>query len=106
MTAQHLTIIYRLEPGCLGPQGADYIVDFCQFAQALLSTQTPDFMQWQLEPRFDKSLPEMQAVLAQRALTDTQLQRYLAIYQVNVEQLEEQLNEHLTLMIDQYFGRW
>ena len=31
-------VIYRLEPGCLGPDGAQYITEFCQFAQPLVSS--------------------------------------------------------------------
>ena len=28
-----LLVMYRIEPGCLGPQGADYVEEFCVFAK-------------------------------------------------------------------------
>ena len=54
MSNMQLTVIYRVEPGCLGPEGATHIEGFCQFAQPLVAAHTPAFMQWQLQPRFDK----------------------------------------------------
>lgn len=100
-----LEVIYRVEPGCLGPQGKEYIADFCQFAQPLVTAHTAGFMRWILQPRFDKSLPEMQCTLAGRTLSSSQATRYFALYQADAEQLEMELNEQLTLLIDQYFGR-
>lgn len=105
MTTQ-LEVIYRLEPGCLGPDGAAYIEEFCQFAQPLVASQAPAFMRWQLTPRMDKSLPELQFTFAGRALNDSQAQRLLASYQLELDDLVEELNQNLTFIIDQYFGRW
>jgi hypothetical protein len=105
-TAPVLEVIYRVEPGCLGPQGKDYIEDFCTFSQPLVTAHTAGFMRWILVPRFDKSLPEMQCTLAGRTLTAEQAKRYFALFQVDADDLEAELNEQLTLLIDQYFGRW
>ncbi|WP_306520843.1 hypothetical protein [Rheinheimera sp.] len=105
-TAPVLEVIYRVEPGCLGPQGKDYIEDFCNFSQPLVTAHTAGFMRWILVPRFDKSLPEMQCTLAGRTLTPDQAKRYFALFQVDADDLEAELNEQLTLLIDQYFGRW
>ncbi len=97
---------YRLEPGCLGPDGAQYITEFCQFAQPLVSAHAPAFMQWVLTPRFDKTLPELQFSLAGRVLSDSQAERLCSSYQTDADTLVEELNHHLMLLIDQYFGRW
>lgn len=101
-----IVILYRLEPGCLGPDGRQYITEFCQFAAPLLASQTPVFMRWQLEPRFDKTLPEWQCYFHGKLLNEAQAARLLGHFGADVDGLIEQLNEHLTLMIDQYFGRW
>jgi len=98
--------IYRLEPGCLGPDGAQYITEFCQFAQPLVSSHAPVFMQCVLTPRFDKSLPELQFSLGGRILTEAQAERLCSSYQTDADTLVEELNHHLMLLIDQYFGRW
>ena len=50
MSNLQLAVIYRVEPGCLGPEGAAHIEGFCQFAQPLVAAHTPAFMQWQLQP--------------------------------------------------------
>lgn len=105
-SAAILEVIYRVEPGCLGPQGAEHIEDFCKFSQPLVTSHTAGFMRWILVPRFDKSLPEMQCTLAGRSLNPAQATRYFALYQANADDLEAELNEQLTLLIDQYFGRW
>lgn len=105
-TTAILEVIYRVEPGCLGPQGADYIEDFCKFSQPLVTAHTAGFMRWILVPRFDKSLPEMQCTLAGRSLNPAQAARLFAMYQTDPDELEAELNEQLTLLIDQYFGRW
>lgn len=101
-----IVILYRLEPGCLGPEGAGYINEFCQFAAPLIASQSPAFMRWQLEPRFDKKLPEWQVLFHGKPLNDVQAARLLSHFDTDIDALIEQLNEHLTLMIDQYFGRW
>lgn len=106
MSTPVLEVIYRVEPGCLGPQGKDYIEDFCKFSQPLVTAHTAGFMRWILVPRFDKSLPEMQCTLAGRSLTAAQAARIFAMYQADADSLEAELNEQLTLLIDQYFGRW
>lgn len=105
-TSSVLEVIYRVEPGCLGPQGKDYIEDFCKFSQPLVTAHTAGFMRWVLIPRFDKSLPEMQCTLAGRTLSQSQAERYFAVYGADASALEAELNEQLTLLIDQYFGRW
>ncbi len=106
MNSIKLVVLYRVEPGCLGPDGAQYITEFCQFAQPLVAAHTPSFMEWQLQPRFDKKLPEMQCQLAGKNLSTEQAERYFALQGVTADDLEEQLNFQLTHLIDQYFGRW
>lgn len=67
-----LTVVSRIEPGCLGPEGDNLVDDFCQFAQKGLASLDSDFVHWELSPRVDKSLPEMQYHLQQKRITHDQ----------------------------------
>ena len=51
-----LTVLFRLEPGCLGPKGVEHIDNFCQLAQKEFKSFHSDFVQWTIVPRIDKSL--------------------------------------------------
>ena len=55
-----LSVIFRVEPGCLGPDGKRYVSEFCSFAQSELRSLDSDYIAWNIIPRKDKKLPEMQ----------------------------------------------
>ena len=55
-----LSVTYRVEAGCLGPDGVNYIADFCKFAQSALQTLDSDYIVWLIVHRKDKTLPETQ----------------------------------------------
>lgn len=37
-----LLILHRLEPGCLGPDGADHVEQFCQLAEKAIQGLAPE----------------------------------------------------------------
>lgn len=98
-----LTLLYRVEPGCLGPTGVDYIEDFCDYANKQLTA--PEFAAYQFVARFDKTKPELQYSVTGRNLSAHQAEAYLAHFKTNKAQFEEQLDELLTQAIDNFFGR-
>ena len=100
-----LTVICRVEPGCLGPDGLDHIEDFCNFAQKQVEPIDFDFIHWLLVPRFDKSLPEMQYKIGDKRLTQSNAEKYLEMFNKNLDEFEEHLNEKLTQLINQFLGR-
>lgn len=53
-----LTVVFRVEPGCLGPQGANSVDEFCLFAQSKVESLDSDYVIWSIIPRNDKTLPE------------------------------------------------
>ena len=59
-----LHIIFRVEPGCLGPQGDTHVEKFCEFAQQEFNTIDPELIHWDIIPRFDKSLDEINKTVA------------------------------------------
>ncbi|WP_136678515.1 hypothetical protein [Neptunomonas sp. XY-337] len=100
-----ITVIFRIEAGCLGPQGASHVVDFSGVAQQKLAARFPDFIKWDVSPRDDKNLPELDYGIGARLLTRDQAQRYLAALDTPIDDLEQQVFDHLPQLIDQYFGR-
>ncbi len=100
-----LTVVYKMEPGCLGPNGAALIEDYCQFAQQQISQFNQEFVNWVVEPRFDKSLAEIKYEINGKELLPTMAERYLAKFDHNLDDFEEQFNEQFMNYIEQFLKR-
>ncbi|GAB0112207.1 MULTISPECIES: hypothetical protein [Pseudoalteromonas] len=98
-----IRLMYRVEPGCLGPQGSEYIEDFCRFANKHI--KSPFYGQFIFLPRYDKTIDERQYSVNNRNLSLAQARAYLKHFNINIEEFEEQLDELLTKAIDLYFKR-
>jgi hypothetical protein len=98
-------VLFRLEPGCLGPDGSLHIDKFCQQAQKEFTSLYSDCIHWDIIPRNDKSLPEMQYRISNKNLSHDQVAQYLQLFEINRDEFEHQLHEKLTIIIDQYLGR-
>lgn len=98
-----LHLLYRVEPGCLGPTGAQMIERFCDYANEQLSA--PYFAHYHFTPRFDKSKPELQYSINAKLLSEQHAQAYLAHFETNKSDFEELLDEQLTQAIDQFLER-
>lgn len=97
-----LAVLYRVEAGCLGPDGLDYIAGFCKFAQLQLQTLHSDYIALTIVHREDKTLPEMQYSLLGKILTNRQAEKYLSLFGSNVDDLECDLSDELTNLIHQF----
>jgi len=97
-----LTVVCRIEAGCLGPEGADHIEEFCNFAQTEVEPIDSDFVHWELIPRHDKSLAEMQYKINNKKLNHDKAAKYLAMFNKNLDEFEDHLHEKLSHLIDQY----
>lgn len=105
LTDKHkLTVIFRVEPGCLGPEGAGHVADFCLAAKKDLESMDTNLIHWEITPRHDKTLAEMQYKLGNKTLTQDQAKKYLTLFDRDIDQLEMQLHDILTHCIDQYLG--
>ncbi|MGX5172470.1 hypothetical protein ACUR5C_00415 [Aliikangiella sp. IMCC44653] len=100
-----LNVIYRLEPGCMGPDGIDSIEQFCNFAQQEVAGLDADFVHWEILPRFDKSLDEMEYRVAQKRLTHDQAAVYLNLFSKQLDEFEEHLHERIGELIEAFLGR-
>lgn len=99
-----LTILFRLEPGCLGPKGEEHIEQFCQMAQKEFESLHSDIVLWEIIPRHDKSLPEMQYHIKNKKLTHVKASKFLDIFHMDLSQFEDQVHKKLATFIDQYMG--
>jgi len=100
-----LKVTYRVEAGCLGPDGLNYIVDFCEFTQTKLKTFNSHFIIWNIIHRADKTLPEMEFGLANKSMSDSKADKYLSAFGINLDDFEENLTEHLATLISQFMSK-
>jgi hypothetical protein len=100
-----LTVLFRVEPGCLGPDGATNIEAFCQYAQQNVTDIDAGFVIWQIIPRFDKSLPELEYQVNQKKLNHHQAVKYLNVFDECLDDFEMHLNDRLGQLIEAYLSR-
>jgi len=100
-----ITVICRVEPGCLGPHGADHVEDFCHFAQKEFDLVDPTKVDWQIEPRFDKTLSEIQYKLKNRNLSSKQAGLYLDALGKEQDAFEETLFKQLAESVSHYMAK-
>jgi hypothetical protein len=99
-----LTLIIRVESGCLGPSGAEIVDDFCNLAQKEFGSFYSDFIQWQIVPRQDLALPEMSYYIDKKRLDSAKAITYLALFDQNLTEIETRSEEKLVKLIDTYLG--
>jgi hypothetical protein len=100
-----ITVICRVESGCLGPDGANLVEEFCKLAQKEFDLIDPDELDWRIIPRFDKTKPEIQYKLNDRNLTQEQSEMYLKALGRDPEEFENALFKQLAESVNHYFGR-
>ena len=104
---QQLTLQYRLEAGCLGPSGQDFVEDFCFFAYAKLEAAGDEQVHWEIIPRYDKSLPEFEYRLNDKKnLSRDQAARYLEMLNKNLDELESGFDDMLSELIEQFSAQF
>ena len=99
-----LKVVFRVEPGCLGPSGDQNVTPFCLYAEEQVATIDSDFVIWTIIPRFDKSRPEIEYKVGNKNLTHDKAAKYLNIFKKNLDEFEDHLNDKLTILIDEYLG--
>ncbi len=100
-----LLIMYRIEPGCLGPQGIDYVEEFCVFAKQKLKDRHSHCLRWTIKPRYDKSLPELEFQLKNVVVSREHATKYMDSFDIDIDAFEEELEEGLADLIDVFFER-
>ena len=100
-----LLLTYRVEPGCLGPDGINYIKDFCKHAADAFINRHSNYVVYQFIPRYDKSLAEMEFSINNKRLSEEKASQYMSLFTQTLEGFEEDLQDQLTSLIDKFFGR-
>jgi len=102
---QKLTVMFRIESGCLGPDGEDHIQEFCTFGQPLVAPIDADFVLWKLVPRHDKTLAEMDYSINGKILDHNKAEKYLSLFGKDLNTFEEHLQDKLAQIIDDYLEK-
>ena len=97
-----LTITYRVEPGCLGPQGSDHITMFCRVAQKEFEPVESDVITWDIVARDDKLLPEMQFSIDGKKITLEQAEQYLILFEKDLDEIEEDFDGRIAELIEKF----
>lgn len=99
-----LTLIVRVESGCLGPNGVDVVDDFCRQAHKVFEPLYPEFIVWQIESRDDLTLPEKDYHIGHKRLDNIKATKYLALFGQNLTEIEMELEDKLVALINDYLG--
>lgn len=107
MLAEHqlLNITYRIEPGTLGSNGIDFIEGFCGFLMSQAKDFYPHIIRLTIVPRYDKSLPEKDFFVMNKHISYEQAEKYLQTMNLDIEDVEDQLDDRASLMVDDFFAQ-
>lgn len=100
----NVDVTVRVEPGSLGPDGKDHVEMYCRFAQKAFDKYEAKYANWNIIPRYDKTLPELELSLSGKKLTDTQSNKYLELFDEELDELEERVMGFISNLIDKYLG--
>jgi hypothetical protein len=100
-----LLLTYRVEPGCLGPDGMSYINDFCKHAGDAFINHHSNYVVYQFIPRYEKSLAEMEFSINNQRLSEKKAGQYMSLFAQTLEGFEEDLQNQLTSLIEMFFDR-
>lgn len=100
-----LLVMYRIEPGCLGPQGVEYVEEFCTFAKKKLKNNHGHCLRWVVKPRYDKSLPELEFQIKNNVVSRENAAKYMDSFDIDIDAFEEALEETLADLVDLFFER-
>ncbi|WP_026375833.1 hypothetical protein [Aestuariibacter salexigens] len=100
-----LTVLFRIEPGCLGPQGKDYVEEFCVFARTELKSFESGILRWVIKPRYDKSLPEIEYALSNETVDRQKADAFFSDFDKSIANFESTLDDKLADLVEQFFER-
>ncbi len=99
-----LNVLFRVEHGSLGPEGDKHVDAFCIFAEKELMSLDSDYIHWEIIPRHDKSLPEMEYKVNNKKLSHDKAAKYLEIFGQDLDGFEGHLAKKLSRLIEQFMG--
>jgi len=100
-----LHVLFRMEPGSMGPAGIDHIQDFCRYANDRVGALHSDVVVWQIVARMNKKLPEIHFQLAGKNITEAQAEKYLSLFGKELDDVQESLHDLLATLVDQFWEK-
>ncbi len=100
---KRLFVLFRLEPGCLGPTGIELIEKFCDYANDQIA-HLP-YAQFKFVPRYDKTLPEWEYTISGKNLDPNKVATYLQAFDQQKTEFEDNLEMQLTEYIESFLNR-
>lgn len=97
-----LTILFRVEAGCLGPKGDQIITDFCRYAHREKEQIKSDFIHWLIDHRVDNSQAEIQYQVGNKTLPRDKAEQYLDLFELKIDDIENELFDKTTSLIESY----
>ena len=97
-----LTILFRVEAGCLGAEGDKIIKDFCRYAQQEKQQIASDYIHWLIDHRENNSQAEIQYQVGNKRLPRDKAEKYLHLFKIKIDDVEEQLFDKTTSLIETY----
>jgi hypothetical protein len=106
VTTPQINALFRLEPGCLGPNGIDLAYAFCDQIKHDLQSQINNnqVINWRIEPRFDKTLPETEYSFNERPINPSQAKQLAEKLGINLDDIEMNLHDMLAEWIDDFLA--
>ncbi|QTH64329.1 hypothetical protein J1N51_02255 [Psychrosphaera ytuae] len=101
---QKVQVTIRVEPGSLGPDGLDHVEDFCRVAQCYFDKLYVGTLCWQVIPRYDKSLAEIEYCYLNRTLNEAQANKMLSLINKDIDSMDEETMQHIANLIDKFLG--
>ena len=99
-----LEVLIRVEPGSLGPDGKDKVEAFCTLAQRVMQQTRGKHFDWNVIPRYDKTLAEFSLRHGQRSLNSQRAEQALAYFDTTPDQLESDSMDRISNLIDRFLG--
>lgn len=100
-----IQITYRIEAGCLGANGKDKVVGFCQYLTQQLNQCYGEFSQWQSAPHTDRKLAHIEYGIQNKSLNSEQVKTYFSLLKQDKDTFEEELEDQVVQFIEDYLGR-
>ena len=98
-----IQLLYRVEPGCLGPDGIEHIEEFCAFAEKKIPP--PNYAVFSFIPRYNKLLDEKEYTLLNRRLSQSQVESYFTKIDKQLDDFESQIDELIAFAVEAFFKR-
>ncbi len=101
---EKLLVECRVEGGCLGPDGASHVDDFCYFSEVEFRDFHGDKINWKFVRRENSLKPEVEYKIIGKTLSRQQAKKYLGLFDIDLAEFESEIDDRLISLIERYMG--